>query len=174
MTSSAAPTRSYPATLSWQGDVTGTLRMIDQTLLPAEYREIECDTVEKVWEAIRALRVRGAPAIGVAVAYGVVLGLQSATQEVRARFDEQFAKVKQYLAGSRPTAVNLFWALDRLERVAQSSPSLTSAEMLTRLLSEAREIEVEDREMCRRIGEVGAELLQDGQGVLTHCNAGGL
>lgn len=167
-------TRSYPATLSWQGGVTGTLRMIDQTLLPAEYREIECKSVEQVWEAIRSLRVRGAPAIGVAAAYGVVLGLQKVASAERGPFDERFQTVAQYLASSRPTAVNLFWALDRLSRVVQNSQGLTSAEMLGRLLQEAREIEVEDREMCRAIGQVGAELLQDGQGVLTHCNAGGL
>jgi methylthioribose-1-phosphate isomerase len=172
--SSAGGARSSPATLSWQGDVQGTLRMIDQTLLPVEYREIECATVEQVWEAIRSLRVRGAPAIGVAAAYGVVLGLQAVAEGERPVFDCRLNEVVDYLAGSRPTAVNLFWALERMRRVADEHSELTAAAMLARLLEEARAIEDEDREMCRKIGEHGAELLRDNQGVLTHCNAGGL
>jgi methylthioribose-1-phosphate isomerase len=148
--------------------------MIDQTLLPAECREISCRTVEQVWEAIRALRVRGAPAIGVAAAYGVVLGLQQAAGEPRDQFDRRLKEVVDYLASSRPTAVNLFWALERQRKLAAESPDLPAEQMLNRLLDEARHIELEDREMCAAIGRVGAELLHDNQGVLTHCNAGGL
>ena len=163
-----------PVTLRWMGDTTGLLRLIDQTLLPVEYREIECRTVEQVWEAIRKLRVRGAPAIGVAAAYGLVLGLQSSAGAARPQFDDRLKEVADYLAGSRPTAVNLFWALDRMRRTAAENAGLASSDMLARLLSEAQAIEREDREMCRAIGQVGAELLRDQQGVLTHCNAGGL
>ncbi|MDR1925332.1 MAG: S-methyl-5-thioribose-1-phosphate isomerase [Planctomycetaceae bacterium] len=100
-------------TLSWVGDVSdGFLRLIDQTLLPLELCTLDCRDVETVWDAIKRLRVRGAPAIGIAAAYGVVVGLQRADTD---SFDAQFEKVVQYLASSRPTAVNLFWAIDRMK-----------------------------------------------------------
>lgn len=162
-----------PASVRWVGDESGQLWMIDQTLLPATFQEIECRTVEQVWEAIKQLRVRGAPAIGVAAAYGVVLGLQTALGS-KAAFDARLIEVTRYLAGSRPTAVNLFWALNRLTRIAQQESQLSAPELHRRLLVEARLIETEDREMCRKIGEHGVELLQGAAGVLTHCNAGGL
>ncbi|HUG92137.1 MAG TPA: S-methyl-5-thioribose-1-phosphate isomerase [Planctomycetaceae bacterium] len=161
-------------TLRWTGGVDGRLRLIDQTLLPVECREIDCVTAEDVWEAIRSLRVRGAPAIGVAAAYGGVLGLQSAAGGDRDTFDGRLREIADHLATSRPTAINLFWALDRMRRVACDHPDLASSEMLERLLVEAQAIEREDREMCAAIGRHGAALLADGQGVLTHCNAGGL
>jgi methylthioribose-1-phosphate isomerase len=147
--------------------------LLDQTLLPGEVREIECRSTEDVWEAIRSLRVRGAPAIGVAAAYGVVIGLQAALDDA-ASFDVRLAEVAEYLASSRPTAVNLFWAIDRMRRVAGESASLTPRDRAVRLLHEAQAIEREDREMCSAIGRHGAPLLADGTGVLTHCNAGGL
>jgi methylthioribose-1-phosphate isomerase len=175
MTPSAhSPSGPPVPTLEWVGDAGGHLRLIDQTLLPVECRHIECRTAECVWEAIRALRVRGAPAIGVAAAYGVVLGLQDALDLPRPEFDERLKSVTDYLATSRPTAVNLFWALDRLRRVAAENPVLDARQLHTRLLDEAREIEREDREMCAAIGRHGATLLADGMGVLTHCNAGAL
>lgn len=160
--------------MTWQGNASGSLRLIDQTLLPVEYLEIELVQVAQVFEAIRSLRVRGAPAIGCAAAYGLVIGLQEFVTLPRAAFDAKVTEVADYLATSRPTAVNLFWALDRMRRVVPQSPDLSSAEVLDRLLAEARAIEVEDREMCAAIGRHGAALLKDGQGVLTHCNAGGL
>lgn len=164
-------------TLRWSGNASGgRLWMIDQTLLPGETREIECDSVEKVWEAIKALRVRGAPAIGVAAAYGVVVGLQTifgddATREV---FNERLDEVTAYLATSRPTAVNLFWALERMRTVAAKIPTDDPHPLQQRLLREAQAIESEDRAMCAAIGRHGAALLEDNTGVLTHCNAGGL
>lgn len=160
--------------MTWLGDATGKLRMIDQTLLPVEYIEIELDQVEQVFEAIRSLRVRGAPAIGCAAAYGLVIGLQKFTSLPRAEFDTKVLDVADYLATSRPTAVNLFWALDRMRGVLPKEPKLTSPDLLARLLTEAKAIEDEDREMCAAIGRHGAALLKDGTGVLTHCNAGGL
>ena len=166
--------RNAPPTLAWLGDVNGRLRMIDQTRLPVELIEIELDTAEQVWEAIKSLRVRGAPAIGVAAAYGVVLGVRNAQDGDRNRFDQQLKNVSEYLATSRPTAVNLFWALDRMKACAAANAELSPQQMTERLLQEAQAIECEDREMCAAIGRFGAELLQDGQGVLTHCNAGGL
>jgi methylthioribose-1-phosphate isomerase len=161
-------------TLAWIGDLGGCLRIIDQTLLPAELRQIDLVTPEQVWEAIRALRVRGAPAIGVGAAYGIVIGLQTVRDAQRTTFDRRLHEVAAYLETSRPTAVNLAWALGRMQRVAASRPELSSAEMAIRLLEEARQIEIEDREMCLAIGRAGADLLADGTGVLTHCNAGAL
>ncbi len=161
-------------TLAWIGDLGGCLRIIDQTLLPGELRQIDLVTPEQVWEAIRALRVRGAPAIGVGAAYGLVIGLQTVRDAQRTTFDRRLREVADYLETSRPTAVNLAWALGRMQRVAASRPELSSAEMATRLLEEARQIEIEDREMCLAIGHAGADLLADGTGVLTHCNAGAL
>jgi methylthioribose-1-phosphate isomerase len=148
--------------------------MIDQTLLPTELREIECHSVEVVWEAIRSLRVRGAPAIGVAAAYGVVLGVRDAAKAPRDAFNRRLTDVTQYLAGSRPTAVNLFWSLDRMRNVAAARAEDSPADVLAALLEEAKKIEAEDREMCAAIGRFGSELLSDGDGVLTHCNAGSL
>lgn len=164
-------------TLRWVGDHAGALRMIDQTKLPTELLEIECNSVESIWEAIRVLRVRGAPAIGIAAAYGVCVGVQTVPDDSLEVFENRFNEVCDYLATSRPTAVNLFWALDRMRSCFEkwSDESGDSVEAVrTVLLNEAKAIHEEDRQMCHAIGEVGAQLLQDGQGVLTHCNAGGL
>ncbi len=159
------------STLRWVGDAaTGVLRLIDQTRLPGESIEIECRDVPTVWEAIRSLQVRGAPAIGVAAAYGAVIGARSGGP-VR----DALAQAAATLRTSRPTAVNLFWALDRMEAAASSAgPEIDEKDLLDRLLEEARRIEAEDRAMCRAIGRHGADLVEPGQGVLTHCNAGGL
>lgn len=169
-------TTAPPPTLRWVGSAEdGHLKMVDQTLLPVDCVEIDCSTAEEVWEAIKSLRVRGAPAIGVSAAYGVVVGLQQAPNDIsRDEFDQRLDEVTRYLATSRPTAVNLFWALDRMKAVAAAETSLSPPELLRRLHAEAQQIEREDREMCAAIGRHGAELLHDGQGVLTHCNAGGL
>ncbi|GAB4134919.1 MAG: S-methyl-5-thioribose-1-phosphate isomerase [Planctomycetaceae bacterium] len=168
-------TNPFP-TLQWVGDaVTGRLRLIDQTLLPGEHREIECSTVEQVWEAIRSLRVRGAPAIGVAAAYGVVIGVQSpSTLTDRSAFGKRLNEVVSYLSESRPTAVNLFWALDRMQQVEQQHSECATEKLQSLLLTEAQQIETEDREMCAAIGANGEGLLEEGMGVLTHCNAGAL
>ena len=166
--------QSIPKTLSWIGELPGTLRMIDQTRLPEEFIKIDCESVEAVWQAIKRLSVRGAPAIGVSAAYGTVIGLQDVTNASRAEFDQKLHEVTDYLASSRPTAVNLFWALERMKNVASGIPVASPAEVLLRLLKEARAIESEDREMCAAIGRHGAPLMQNQGGVLTHCNAGGL
>ena len=171
---SADETTRVAPTLAWVGGVGGHLRIIDQTLLPAEFREIDLVEPEQVWEAIRALRVRGAPAIGVAAAYGVVLGLGGMANADRPAVERRVQQVADHLATSRPTAVNLFWALDRMRSVVGAHPRLSASELIARLLEEARQIEQEDCEMCAAIGRHGAELLADGTGVLTHCNAGSL
>ena len=164
-----------PRTMRWNGETDGSLTMIDQTLLPVEFKEIECRTIEDVWEAIKMLRVRGAPAIGCAAAYGVVIGLQTLPSDSdRTAINDRLQEVTDYLATSRPTAVNLFWALDRMKAVAEKESQLSPAEMHQRLLEEAKAIETEDREMCAAIGRHGASLIEAGTGILTHCNAGGL
>ncbi|MEM1062710.1 MAG: S-methyl-5-thioribose-1-phosphate isomerase [Planctomycetota bacterium] len=165
---------SAPKSIRWTGDRSGTLTLLDQTRLPTEEVFLECTTAEHVWDAIKRLAVRGAPAIGVSAAYGVVLGVRDAAGGNRAAFDAKLAAVCDYLAGSRPTAVNLFWAIERLKRVAAENADLDPAAMTDRLLEEARTIEAEDREMCAAIGRHGVDLLPAGRGVLTHCNTGAL
>jgi hypothetical protein len=134
-------TQAAPPTLEWVGGVSGVLRLLDQTLLPGVVRTIDCTSVDAVWEAIRALRVRGAPAIGVAAAYGVVIGLQGCATNDRAGFDQRLEEVCAKLATSRPTAVNLFWSLERMTNCARRCAELASAERLQRLLAEAQLIE---------------------------------
>jgi methylthioribose-1-phosphate isomerase len=158
--------------IEWLGDAdSGHLRLLDQTRLPLETRYLDCRTVQDVWDAIKRLSVRGAPAIGIAAAYGCVLAVQNADDPQQA-----LDKAATHLATSRPTAVNLFWALDRMGRV---QPCTAAA-----LLHEARAIHDEDRRMCESIGHHGLALLQrlippaaDHDAplrLLTHCNAGAL
>ena len=157
-------------TITWENDA---LRLIDQTLLPEKYKFITCRDVGTVAEAIVSLRVRGAPAIGVAAAYGVVIAAQEAIAR-NADFDQSVAESIQKLAQTRPTAVNLFWALDRQKKVLSKSTDQSPAEKRDRLLKEAHEIFEDDKRICRQIGRNGAELLSSQATVLTHCNAGGL
>jgi methylthioribose-1-phosphate isomerase len=164
-------------TVGWVGSSRdGVVRLIDQTRLPAEFVRIDCRDVASVWEAIKMLRVRGAPAIGIAAAFGAVLGARSRGLDSIETLLASLREATAYLRTSRPTAVNLFWALDRMDRTAEAEAKISSGPeaLLDRLLDEARAIEQEDRAMCREIGRYGAELLSPGQGVLTHCNAGGL
>jgi methylthioribose-1-phosphate isomerase len=166
---------SSPRTIAWIGDTSGFVRLLDQTLLPTQVVYRDCRSVEEVWEAIKVLRVRGAPAIGIAAAMGVVVGLQTPRGPTNIVFRQRLQEVTDYLRTSRPTAVNLFWALDRMQRrVADLIDSEAPAHLLRVLLDEALAIEEEDRQICRAIGQVGAGLIGEGQGVLTHCNAGGL
>ena len=162
-------------TLRWIGGDDGRLELLDQTLLPGEVRYIECCDVETLFEAIRSLRVRGAPAIGVAAAYGVCLGLQTAVDLNDDDFDFRLDEIVRRLGESRPTAVNLFWALERMRTVARNARgTLSNDQIRSLLLAEAQAIEAEDRAMCEAIGRHGAALVRDGDGILTHCNAGAL
>src|SRR5437764_6840864 len=127
-----------PRTIQWVGDAGGFVRLIDQTLLPTTLQYRDCRTVEHVWEAIRNLRVRGAPAIGIAAAYGVCLGVQTAAGREETAFLARLDEVVTYLASSRPTAVNLFWALERMKRAAHTLRGRKRpGEIVTRLLAEA-------------------------------------
>lgn len=158
-------------TLAWNR---GKLKIIDQTLLPNALKYVQLGTKEEVWEAIKRLRVRGAPAIGIAAAFGVYLGIKDSKARSGAEMVRRVNEVADYLATSRPTAVNLFWALDRQRRVAQGLVDRPVSEIQSALLQEARQMVVEDIEVCRAIGDAGQQLLKDGATVLTHCNAGGL
>ena len=152
----------------------GSVVILDQTLLPNEERYITLSTPEECWEAIHSLRVRGAPAIGIFAGYAVyVLARQYAHLE-GAAFREKFREWKDYLNSSRPTAVNLDWALTRMEAVVLSMEGECTADILAALERECRAIHAEDMEMCRKISEYGLSLLKEGDGVLTHCNAGPL
>lgn len=161
-----------PLSIEWFGDIDGCVRLIDQTRLPGELVYLDCRDVETVWEAIRSLRVRGAPAIGIAAAMGVVVGARTHLKEDSEAFAGRLADVIAYLRTSRPTAVNLFWALDRVAGCVRIDVSPN--ENLSRLLLEAKAIRDEDAAMCRAMGRIGATLIADGDGILTHCNAGGL
>jgi methylthioribose-1-phosphate isomerase len=150
------------------------LILLDQTLLPNQIVYEVFHTAEGVWDAIRVMKVRGAPAIGVAAAYGFYLGVKDFPIEETELFLEEIRKVSHYLATARPTAVNLFWALERMERTAEESNHLSVPKLKERLLEEAILIHQEDEEINRQIGENALTLLKDGMGLLTHCNAGAL
>ncbi|WP_314591715.1 S-methyl-5-thioribose-1-phosphate isomerase [Paenibacillus terrigena] len=152
------------------------LDLLDQRLLPEQIVMLPLTTVEQVWEAIRHLAVRGAPAIGIAAAYGVAMGGRALQTEEPAAWLQEVLKAAEYLATSRPTAVNLFWALNRMKRCAEgvATDGSTLAGRNDALLEEAHRIQAEDEEVCRLIGEHALTLFEDGMGVLTHCNAGGL
>ena len=147
--------------------------LIDQTRLPAEEVYVACTTPEEVAHAIRSMVVRGAPAIGIAAAYGVALAAHKVSGDDQG-FDASVLQASDLLRGTRPTAVNLFWALDRMDAALRAAATLPAAERARRLAAEARRIHEEDREMCRLIGEHGAALLGDDVTILTHCNAGAL
>jgi len=159
--------------VKWIGDIDGYLELIDQRRLPAEFVKLQCRDVETLFKAIKTLAVRGAPAIGVSAAYGLVLGLQKldAADSIEKSL-EALKRAREYLASSRPTAVNLFWALDRVWRT--TSPVETLQQLRETVLREANAIHEEDVNMCRRIGQNGEQFIEEGAGILTHCNAGAL
>lgn len=154
--------------------VPGSVRMIDQTRLPNEVIYLNLHKPEEMWKAIKTLQVRGAPAIGVAAAMGVVAAVQSCAVKTGSALVTEVDRIADYLATSRPTAVNLFWALNRMKEIARTHAHLPPHDLLLRLAEEALTIRDEDIAMCRAIGDHGAGLLSDGQSILTHCNAGGL
>ena len=161
-----------PPTLEWIGGEDGGLRLIDQTRLPARLELLDCTTVDQVRRAIQTLQVRGAPAIGIAGAYGLCLGLRPYRRADRALFGQKLREVSEYLAASRPTAVNLAWAIGVVKAAGEAAATAEAA--WDAMLAEAHALARADMEACRKIGEAGAHLVPEGGGVLTHCNAGWL
>ena len=159
------------STISWDD---GRVRLIDQTALPAKLKYVYCTDVRCIWEAIKTLRVRGAPALGIAGALGIVLGIQNSKADDFEQFSKELNEVSDYIATSRPTAVNLFWALDRMKETALANHERSVPELKKILLQTALDIFEEDRKVCRQMAQFGASLLRDGDTVLTHCNAGAL
>ncbi len=161
-------------TIEWVGGPDGAARIVDQTLLPTELLYLDVVDMPTMWEAIKMLRVRGAPAIGIAAAFGAYLGIRDhkagAADDVLAALRETCAR----LAESRPTAVNLFWALDRVQRVAAAVRPAGAARIKQAVLDEAVGMIAEDNAVCRAIGQHAQPLLRDGHTWLTHCNAGSL
>ena len=148
--------------------------ILDQTKLPNETKFLHLKKQEDMWQAIYLLRVRGAPAIGVFAAFALYLSAKHIEADTWETFYDSFHKAKEYLNSSRPTAVNLSWALNRMEKVAIENKSKPIPEIKALLLKESKKIKAEDIWMCRQIGESGLTLIKDGDGILTHCNAGQL
>lgn len=148
--------------------------IIDQTLLPNEIKCIELFTAQEIYDAFYYLKVRGAPAIGICAGYGIYVLSKQIQSKSFDDFLQQFRKIKDFLNSSRPTAVNLSWALKRMESVVLRSSDKTVDEILLLLEQECVFIHIEDAKMCIRISEYGLSLLKDGDGILTHCNAGPL
>jgi methylthioribose-1-phosphate isomerase len=161
--------------LLWHGGIDGYLEILDQRRLPAETLMLRLDTPEDVWHAIRTLAVRGAPAIGVTAAYGMVLAARTVPASSQsAQLIDVLKERGAYLKSSRPTAVNLEWAVERMLRVAETDRAVGVRQLQQRLLQEAHAIREEDIAMCLAIGRHGMRFIQSGGGVLTHCNAGAL
>lgn len=165
-----------PETIRWTDDGAGLL-ILDQTQLPAERVELELRELQEVEEAIQSLRVRGAPLIGITAAMGIAALARQEVRVAASTAEDLSIRVASWadrLAAARPTAVNLVWAIDRMRETARPRLNETAGALAERLAIEATAILEEDRQMCRRIGEHAASLLQDGASVITHCNAGAL
>ena len=160
-------------TIEWQGD---TIVMVDQRKLPAQELYVRCRTAQDVAKAIRTMVIRGAPAIGVAAAMGIALGMRRSTAKGTKQFAVEFQKTCDMMAATRPTAVNLFWSIDRMKRTFSEGALAgeSTDELVARLDREARAIHDEDVANCKTMGAYGASLVADGARVLTHCNAGAL
>ena len=160
-------------TIDWQDDV---IVMVDQRKLPSQELYVRCRSSQEVARAIRTMVIRGAPAIGVAAAMGIALGMRRSSAKGTRQFAVEFQKICDMMAATRPTAVNLFWAIDRMKRAfAEGAQAGESADELSnRLEREARSIHDEDVASCRAMGAFGADVVPDGARVLTHCNAGAL
>ena len=154
-------------TVEWKNN---RVKLIDQRLLPHKLKFIYCDSAEDVWDAIRRMKIRGAPALGVIAGYGAYLGIRNSRKDIF----RDLGKTTRYLATSRPTARNLFWALERMERVALNNRKESPVRLKKILLEEADLILKEDKRTCRKMGKFGSALIKKGDVILTHCNAGGL
>jgi len=166
-------------TLKWVGGIDGYLKFIDQRKLPGEFVKIQCRNIEQLCEAIKTLAIRGAPAIGVSAGYGLCLAMQEL--KASASLNQAISHLNKsavYLAKSRPTAVNLFWALERVKKCADKfvaeNKNAASADLREAIFAEANAIYKEDVDMCERIGRNGEKFIKTGGSILTHCNAGAL
>ncbi len=164
-------TASTFQSVEWTGD---DIRIIDQTFLPQKEVIISLTSVGQVWDAIKKLKVRGAPAIGIAGAYGLYLGVRDLHEGVFGTFYKECERVADYLNSSRPTAVNLSWALKRILGIIYSQKEKPISELKKLALQTAINIHEEDRRLCKAIGEYGAELVPPNARILTHCNTGSL
>ncbi len=164
--------------LKWIGDVDGYLEIVDQRLLPVEFNKIQYKDIDTLFDAIKTLTVRGAPAIGVAAGFGLVLALQVNESHSIEDGLKILTKSSDFLASSRPTAVNLSWALQRIvqksEKFIKNNPNAKFHDLRNFVFAEASAICQEDIDMCQRIGENGEKFINNGDGILTHCNAGAL
>jgi methylthioribose-1-phosphate isomerase len=158
-------------TVEWKN---GAVRLLDQSRLPGSVEFLDCHDYQTVAEAIRTLKVRGAPAIGVTAAMGVALGAQAVSGMEYPSFARAVLTICDELAATRPTAVNLFWAIERMKRKLQSLEAQSISSIQQALIKESQAILEEDINLCKTMGRHGAELIKDGQAVLTHCNAGSL
>ncbi|MFA6321670.1 MAG: S-methyl-5-thioribose-1-phosphate isomerase [Candidatus Omnitrophota bacterium] len=158
-------------TIFWDS---GKVKLVDQTLLPVKFKYISCGDIKTLWHAIKKLQVRGAPAIGIAGALGVVLGAKSSKAPTGKKLLRDIDNIVRYLASSRPTAVNLFWALARMRCAAEENSAKSVMQIKSVLFKEALKIIAEDKDACRRMARHGAGLIRNGDTILTHCNAGGL
>jgi methylthioribose-1-phosphate isomerase len=158
-------------TVSWKS---GKIRYVDQTLLPERLKFVSCGSVKRLWKAIKRLEIRGAPAIGIAGALGVALAAKASKARTDKVFFGDVRRAARFLASSRPTAVNLFWALSRMERVAEANRGKGIVTIKRSLLKEALKIIEEDKASCRAMARYGARLVTKDDVILTHCNAGGL
>ncbi len=152
----------------------GKVKIIDQTRLPTKFQYIYCRDVKTLWHAIRRLSVRGAPALGVAAGFGVLLGIRDFKGSGRKKFNQFLKKTCDYIGSSRPTAVNLFYVLDEMKKVAKSNPDKPVSEIKKLLKQKAMALYEDDRQVCRRMGDFGAALIKNNAHVMTICNAGAL
>lgn len=158
-------------TIEWKGDF---VKILDQRRLPGDVRYLDCEDASSIARAIRTMAIRGAPAIGVAAAMGIALGAKRIRSNRPEIFQKEMEKVCHLMGQTRPTAINLFWAIERMKRVIHQSDPVDVADLKSRLAGEALRIYKEDLQVNRDIGNNGKLLIQHGNGVLTHCNAGGL
>lgn len=156
-------------TIEWKNN---KIKIIDQTKLPGELKYIYIDDLKDLWGTIKILQVRGAPALGAAAALGVYLGIRGSKAKDFFCFAKELDKVNRYLASSRPTARNLFWALERVSSIAVKNKGKPIPEIKKLILNEARRIMEEDRAACRKIADFGANLIKKNDAILTVCNAG--
>src|SRR3989338_7731462 len=158
-------------TIKW---INGNVRIIDQTKLPGKLQYITCREVKTLWAAIRRLSVRGAPALGVSAAFGVLLGVKPFKGSDIRKFKQHIYKICDYIGTSRPTAVNLFNVLDLMREVAGGYQGTSVQKLKSLLKDEAIRIYEEDRTVCRKMGDYGSKLIRAGSSLMTVCNAGAL